>query len=328
MIVEKTMRVLSLSVPLPTAEDPNTMAPLARQLDSLRQAGVEVDTIEIDGPPKLKYPMTLVDLYRALPEVDLVHAHYGYAGWLGRCQLRKPLVVSFMGSDLLGIPDATGAVSRSSALTVAMDRWFARTVDTVIVKSPQMAEIVAPVPCHVVPNGVDIESFRPLARAEALERLGWSDGVRRILFAGNPARAVKGYPLAEAATAVARTKVDEPIELVALHQVDGNDVPLYMNACDVMIMASFFEGSPNVVKEAMACDLPVVSVPVGDVEHLFDGVGGYVVRPRDAEELGLALSTALMNQAPVEGRAAILAKGLDLESVAQRLVSIYREVIA
>lgn len=321
------MKILSVSVALPTRSNPNTMAPVARQLESLRAIGIDVTSIQVSGSSKLKYPATMRRLYQEIASVDIVHAHYGYCGWLARCQIRRPLVVSFMGSDLLGIPGPDGRISRSSAAVVQLDRWFSRTADAVIVKSPEMADVLKPVSSHVVPNGVDTDLFRPMPIDEARAALGWPQEGLRVLFAGNPDNPRKGYPLAVETVAALKEYGVGEVDLVPLHGVAEDQVPLFMNACDAMIMASFLEGSPNVVKEAMACNLPVVSVPVGDVDILFSGVEHYSVRPRDPLQLAESIAHVMKEQELSTGREAIFSKGLDLESVALQLEAIYQEVL-
>ena len=314
---------------LPILAQPKTltMAPVARQIESLRAIGVQMDVLEIKGIPRLRYLQALPSLRALARSVDLIHAHYGYCGWLARLQFSKPVVVSFMGNDLLGTPDAEGSLKPLSKLVVQVDRWLARIVDAVIVKSAEMAKVVAPVKAHIVPNGVDLQRFRPMDPYKTRALLGWPEGKRYILFPGNPDDPRKGFRLARATMISASKQMSEPLALVPLKQVTPDQVPLYMNACDAMVMTSLIEGSPNVVKEAMACNLPVVSVPVGDVTELLDGVEGYTICPRDAEALAEALVSTLAGGQRADGRAALKPKGLDLESVAQRLMKIYADVL-
>jgi glycosyltransferase involved in cell wall biosynthesis len=322
------MHVLMVTYPVPGPADASTMAPIARQIESLRAIGVVVDVLEVTGIPKLKYLQTLPALWARVRRVDLVHAHYGYYGWLARMQFRKPVVISFMGSDLLGALDAKGRQKPLSKATVEINRRVARMVDAVIVKSDEMAEVVAPAPAYVVPNGVDLQVFFPMARDEAREKMGWSSDKRRVLFAGSPDNARKGFPLAHDAVTAAAESLGETLELVPLTGITHDQVPLYMNACDVMIMTSLHEGSPNVVKEAMACNLPVVSVPVGDVPELLDGIEGCTICPRDAQALATALAGALScGGQRTRGRSVLKEKGLDLENVARRVAQIYAEVL-
>lgn len=304
------------------------MAPLARQIESLRRAGVHVHVLEIKGIQKLKYLQALPRLWALASSVDLIHAHYGYCGWLARSQFRKPVVVSFMGDDVLGTPDAKGHVGLFSKLVVQVDRWLARAVDAVIVKSAEMAQVVAPAKAHVIPNGVDLQTFRPMDSHEARTLLGLAESKRYILFPGCPDEPRKDFSLARAAVTDASTRTTEPLELIPLWGVRPDRVPLYMNACDALLMTSFLEGSPNVVKEALACDLPVVSVPVGDVPELLAGVEGCAICPREVEALAEALVGVLGSGHHTNGRAALERKGLDLNSVARKITSIYEAVLS
>lgn len=322
------MRILMVTPQLPCPGRPGVMAPVARQIESIRALGAHVTVLEMRGVKRLKYLQRLGDLRSMMPSVDLIHAHYGYCGWLARSQFSKPVVVSFMGSDLLGAPDASGRVSLASRVVVQADRWLSRTVDAVIVKSPQMAQVVAPVKGYVVPNGVDLEAFRPMEPREARRLLGWPEGMHYVMFPGNPANPRKAYPLARAAVKCAAPRIPKPVELVTLSGIAPEHVPVYMNACDAMLLTSFLEGSPNVVKEALACNLPIVSVPVGDVSDLLAGVGGCALCPRDADALGAALAQVLREQRGTDGRIALQRKGLDLKSVAQKVIAIYEAVLA
>ncbi len=323
------MRVLMVTSQLPRPGRPGRMAPVARQIDSVRAVGIEVDVLEIGGGlPRLRYLQAVPRLQRRAPRVDLIHAHFGYSGWVARTQFGRPVVVSFMGSDLLGDTDARGRTTTFGRLVAAADRWLARFVDAVIVKSPEMAKLVAPVKAHVVPNGVDLEVFRPMDRPEARRQLGMDPDRRYVLFPSNPAVARKGFPLAKQAVEEASKLAGETLEIVTLWGVPPDRVPILMNACDVLLLTSFWEGSPNAVKEAMACEVPVVSVPVGDVPQLLEGVDGSAVRARDADALSQALAEVLSNPRRPAGREALRRHGLDLESVARRLVEIYEEVLA
>jgi len=312
---------------LPSLARPASGVFMARQFESLKRAGIKVKTVEITGPKVLKYPLSIRHLSKHLLSADLVHAHYGYSGWVARSQGRKPVVVSFMGSDLLGTQDTTGRPTLLSRLVVQINRAFARTVDAVIVKSAEMAKVVAPVKAHIIPNGVDLQTFQPMEPALARRELGWSEERHYVLFPASPNRTGKNYPLAQAAVMQATKRLPDPIELVALSGVPHERVPVYMNACDALLMTSFSEGSPNVVKEAMGCNLPVVSVPVGDVPELLSGIEGGAIRPWQAEALAEALVAVLKSKQRSAGRDTLLRKRLDLESVAMQIKGVYEKVL-
>jgi glycosyltransferase involved in cell wall biosynthesis len=321
------VHVLMVNPVLPTPERPSSTAFIARQIESIRAAGVEVDVLEISGVRRLKYLQCLPRFHALAGSADLVHAHYGYHAWLARTRPDKPLVVTYMGDDLLGTPDASGRATPFSRLAVRANRWLGRFVDAVIVQSIEMAEIIAPLPVRMLPYGIDVAAFRPLERAAARAELGWDERRRYVLFGSNPANPRKGYPLFEAALGEAAGRLGEAIEPAVLWGVAPERVPLYMNACDALLLTSMWEGSPNVVKEAMACDAPVVSVPIGDVRELLDGVAACAVCPRDPAELGAALADVLAADRRADGRAALLRLGLDQETVARRTIDVYREVL-
>jgi glycosyltransferase involved in cell wall biosynthesis len=304
------------------------MAPTARQIESIRALGIGVDVLEVRGARVVKYLQRIGDLRSRADSADLVHAHYGFCGWLAWAQHSRPIVVSFMGDDLLGTPDASGHPSPFSRCVVSADRWLARRVDAVIVKSPEMARIVAPVGTAVIPNGVDLQAFQLIDRRDARRRLDLSDDRPYVLFAGRPEEPRKAFPLARDAVARAAGLVGKPLEICSLGGVSPDRVPLYMNACDAMVLTSLWEGSPNVVKEAMACNLPVVSVPVGDVRDLLADVDHCSVCPREAPELARALAQVLQHPQRTNGRTALMRKGLDLSSVARRVVDVYQAVLS
>ena len=321
------MHILMVTPALPDGGGSRTLAPLVRQIQSLRDLGLKVDVLQVRGVRGLKYLQTLPRAWAAARPVDLIHAHYGFCGWLARTQLETPVVVSFMGTDLLGKPGPHGRLQPASQVVVSINRKLARVVDRVIVKSSEMARVVRPVDAHVVPNGVDVRAFRPRGKSASRELLGWPAGRRYVLFPGDPKTPRKGFALARTVFERAKTELDEPLELVTLTGVPPEQAPLYMSACDAMLLTSLLEGSPNVVKEAMACELPVVAVPVGDVSELLGGVAGYAVRPRDPEALARTLVETLRLAPRTEGRARLTQCRLDLESVARRIKSLYQDVL-
>lgn len=321
------LRVLVISPRLPTADRPGSMAPALRQIESLRALGLEMIVQDMQGLPVVKYGPAVPRMRSKLKDVDLVHAHFGYCGWIGRMQQRKPLVISFMGDDLLGTPGPTGKTTWFSRLMVKFNQRLALWSDEVIVKSQEMADVIRPARCHVVPNGVDTNHFRPIPKEEARQRLGLKADQLYVLFPGDPSNPRKGFALAEAARLEAEKRVGRPVETLVLWGKRPDDVPYCMNACDAMWMTSFIEGSPNVVKEAMACNVPIAAVPVGDVAWLLQGASGYKVCDRDPLELGAAMAGMLTKSADVGGRESIFRLGLGMEQVAHRIVGIYRTAL-
>ncbi|MCA9245482.1 MAG: glycosyltransferase [Planctomycetales bacterium] len=322
------MKILSITPELPSASRPGSMAPTARQIESLRSLGIDSITIDMRGRAKVKYLKAIPRVRRAAPQCELVHAHFGYCGWLAHTQRARPIVLSLMGSDVYGDTLAHGRPGFVSSFVARVNRTLlAPRVAAVIVKSEQMAEMIAPTPATVIPNGVDTSTFRPIEQHEACRRLGWETGPLRVLFPGNPANPRKGIDLARAAVAQTEKLLGVRIELVAMWDVAPEDVPMYMNACDAMLLASHAEGSPNVIKEAMACNRPIVSTPVGDVQELLRGVTGCRVCERDSEQVAPMLCELLDERTAAAGRARIEQMELDLQSVARRVCRVYEQVL-
>jgi glycosyltransferase involved in cell wall biosynthesis len=255
----------------------------------------------------------------------LVHAHGGETAFPARFY-RGPLVVSYSGSDLLGAAGSDGSLSASWRARRAFVRQHSRLAQATITKSEQLARCLpASVRARntVIPNGVDRVLFRPLPQAQARTELGWSADERIALFAGDPKVASKRVELAEAACAAARRR-GWPGRLQLAGGVPPDQMPLLLNAADCLLLTSTTEGSPNVVKEALACDLPVVATPVGDVAALLAGVSPSAVVEPDAEALADAVIECTREGRRSNGRE--LTGWLDKRLIAELIVDVYRRL--
>jgi teichuronic acid biosynthesis glycosyltransferase TuaC len=316
-------RVLVVTNLWPTEADPGYGSFVKAQMDSLRPLGVEYDALFIDGRrSRWNYLRAIGELRRRLraSHYDLVHAHFGLSGWVARCQRRVPVVVSFMGDDVLGRPRRSGHITLYGRFLQVSSFLLARIVDAVIVKSRQMKARLRLASAQVIPNGVDLELFCPTDQAEARQALGLDPQKKFVLFPYNPAEARKRYDLIEAAVARAREKIPE-LEILHARGVPHERMPLYMNAADLLVLASLFEGSPNAVKEAMAVNLPVVTVDVGDTADLIGPTEGCYLVPRDAEALAEKIVEVCRRGTRTRGREWIAR--LSMEKVAGELVEVY-----
>jgi teichuronic acid biosynthesis glycosyltransferase TuaC len=300
------------------------------QAESLQRLGVDLDVMAITG---YEGRHAYLDAARAMPArarggFDLIHAHYGHSGAVARLQRSAPLVISYCGDDLLATPNEDGSTTLRSRIEAAVFRRLAHVAAATITKS---AEMEARLPRsrrarnHVIPNGVNLDRFAPIPRAEARQRLEWPQDERIVLFAGDPAIPRKNYALAEAACAVAASAVpDLRLRVACGHP--PSEMPVLMSAADALVLTSLTEGSPNVVKEAMAAALPVVSVPVGDVPERLAGVEGCVVAPPEPGALGAGLASVVRRDRAPAARAAV--EPLSLENVGRRVLAVYDEVLA
>jgi glycosyltransferase involved in cell wall biosynthesis len=310
---------------LPTEENPGTLTFVKTQLESLRRIGVDVQYHAIVGAHKVKFAQAIPRINRLLHEghFDVVHAHHGFCGMSSRFQWRVPLVVSFLGDELLLDVGPGGKVKPAAPFWYRVNRMLARTCAAVIVKSDEMAGRLRGIRnVHVIPNGVDFDQFRPIDKAEARRKLGLDPHRRYVLFPAAANRPDKDFPTARAAVDALRAEHAAEVKILTFENTPHSRVPLLMNAADVVLLTSFFEGSPNVIKEAMACGRPIVSTNVGDVQALVGRTAGCFVTTRDPKEISRRLEDALaFAQAQTSGRADIA--HLELSTVAQRVLGVY-----
>ena len=186
-----------------------------------------------------------------------------------------PTVVSFCGSDLNGVPSGGVPVRISAAYGVWASKRAATRATAIVAKSESLAEKLSSRErerTFVIPSGIDLELFRPLDRQSCLSDVGWPSSKRYVVTYGGSAG--KRVELVRAAAERASNILSTPVELKVLAGVNPGSVPLWLNASHALVLASVSEGSPNVVKEALACDIPVISTDVGDVAQRIDGIDG------------------------------------------------------
>ncbi|QLH82652.1 glycosyltransferase [Halosimplex pelagicum] len=287
-----------------------------QQVEVLERNGVTCTVVPVPGGSRerslAEYARFYARVLRAArgPDIDLVHANYGLTAPAALAQPVRPVVLSLWGSDLLG---RYGTVSEQCA----------RFADEVVVMSPEMAGALDR-DSTVVPHGIDTDRFAPQPREEAVAAVGWDGDATHVLFPYDTGRTEKNYPRAERVVERAREAVEGPLELHAVSGVPHEEVPTYMNAADAMLLTSDREGSPNAVKEALSCNLPVVATPVGDVPDLLDGVDCSAVADTDAA-LAEALAEAIAPTTEPNGRER--AREFGLERMGEDLLSVYERAL-
>jgi glycosyltransferase involved in cell wall biosynthesis len=299
---------------------------IARQVEFLRRAGIDVEVFAFRGAKNpINYLKAWGRLRRKLKleRYDLIHAQFGQSGLLALPN-RMPLVVTLRGDDILGVNRPGRRPALYGRLLRRLTQLVTLCSDAVIVVADHMrAHVPSSTPVHVIPSGLDLDSFKRLPQTEARRRLGLSEGERLVLFACNPADERKRFDLARRAVQILNARL--PAKLIVAWGVPHAEISVYMSACDVFVFTSSQEGSPNVVKEALACDLPVVSVAVGDVRQRLQGVEGCEVcvdeRP---ETIAAALERALRRGGRIRGREAV--QCLDERLLTKKVIDIYWSV--
>jgi teichuronic acid biosynthesis glycosyltransferase TuaC len=296
-----------------------------RQAVSVRRQGVDVRSFFLRSRTS---PLTVLrEWLRLRAEIrnfqpHLVHAHYGsMTAFVAACASNVPLVITFHGSDLNPVP---GDRRLKVLFGHFLSHLAARRASQIICVSPQLVGRLSQVAdrVHDVPCGVNLELFRPMSRDECRRALGWDADEKVVLFNARTDPIGKRLDLAEAAARAAKLQINNLRLHVFVGKTDPDQMPLYYNAADCLLMTSDFEGSPMVVKEALACNLPVVSVDVGDVRARLEGVTPSAIVARDPQPLADALVNVVHVNTPSNGRDAI--RPYDEEAAARRVVEIYR----
>ncbi len=286
------------------------------QGESLKAIGIEIDYFLIN--PGFWGYMKAINKLRTKIEkgkYDLSHAHYSLSGFIGALAGCKPLIVSLMGSDVL-----TSPLQRIFIRYFYRFRW-----DKTIVKTSQMKEMLRISNAYVIPNGVNLSIFKPILKQEARKYLNYPQEKLIIMFISGPERSEKNPELARAAI---KALNNDCIEFKHIYEVPNTEIPYYLNSADTLLVASKWEGSANIIKEAMACNCPVVSTNVGDVNWLFGTTTGYYLTGFLPEEIAYNLNLALnysKNVGRTKGRERIIALNLDSSKVAQKMIDVYRE---
>lgn len=257
----------------------------------------------------LKNRRELIKYVRA-NNIDIIHAHYGLSGLLAVLQRNVPVIVTFHGSDIN--QRKTRYLSRLASLLSSHNIFVEKSFADKLKSRGKYT---------LLPCGVDLDNFRPLEKTEARKFLSWNEHEKIVLFSSAFRNSIKNYPLAKAAV----RKVPNA-RLVELHGYSRSEVNVLMNAADVLLLTSLSEGSPQVVKEALACNLPIVSVPVGDVPVVTIGVSGVKITSYESDDIAIALKQILSNNKRSNGRTAV-AK-FDNKLIASALVAIYRRALS
>jgi len=284
------------------------------QGESLRAEGIDIEYFPIKGKGAKGYIKAMLKLRKHLKDnsYDIIHAHYWISAIVATLAGGKRIVVSLMGDD------------------VKTKEWFKWIIfifhrffwTKTIVKSEDMFDAFGQEDVYVVPNGIDMKRFRPIDKTEAFEVTKWDKDKKHILFTSDPKREEKNYKLAKDAVEFLN---DDNLELHYLVNIENEKIPYYYNSASVVVLTSTREGSPNAIKETMACNIPIVSTDVGDVKSVISDTDGCYIASFDVENFASKIEKALEFGYRTEGRNHI--KHLKSEIIAQRIIAIYKSAL-
>lgn len=278
---------------------------------SLEKLGVEIDFFLVDKGGMNGYRKNISKLKHkiAASKPDLIHAHYGLSGFLCCFQRKVPFVLSLHGSDI-NIPWVrffSSIAMRFSAANIFVS-------EKLFLKSGGRKGVV-------IPCGIDLDVFYPQEKLGARQKMGLKPNGRYILFASAFDNKDKNSPLAKAAVDLLH---DPEVELIELKGYTREEVALLMNAADLALMTSLNEGSPQFIKEALACNCPIVSTDVGDVKENLGSVEGCFITAFEAEDVKTKIQSAFQ-VGKINGH-----KHMDrfnLGFIARQVLNIYKQVL-
>lgn len=305
---------------------------IKEQGESLRNLGADVDYYPVQGKGLMGYLKAGVRLRKYLKQhhYDLIHAHFvlsGCAGLLGSAFSRTPVVLSLMGSDAYGEYVGENKVQLSSRYMTLLTLLIQPFVRAIISKSENIEKYVyLKRKSFIIPNGIDTSKFKSSGTSYRQE-LKLDPERKQVLFLGSEDSVRKNKLLVQQALTYLKRN---DVELINPYPVSHDAIPKYLNSVNVLAVCSFMEGSPNVVKEAMACNCPIVATPVGDVNWVLGNTPGCYTSSFQPQDFANKLSEALTfseQHGRTRGEARIRELGLDSVSVAKRVLKIYSMVL-
>lgn len=241
---------------------------------------------------------------------DLIHAHYGLSGLLANMQRKIPVITTFHGSDV--------HYKKNRLLSFFTSRLSHHSILT---NTKQIKLLKLKNNYSVIPCGIDLETVRPLPKYECRKKMGYKENDKLILFSSSFKREIKNYPLAKNAVEL----LDDDVQLIELDGYTKHEVSLLINASDLVLITSFNETGPLIAKEALACNVPVVSTDVGDVKDLINDVKNSYITAYDPNDVAEKIKLILNNKSMCEGRRKV--ESCDLKIVSDQIINVYKNII-
>ncbi|MFV0467970.1 MAG: glycosyltransferase family 4 protein [Dysgonomonas sp.] len=286
---------------------------ITEQVEALNRNGIQTDYFTIEQKGLVGYLKSRTDLIKKIEAFhpEIIHAHYGLSGLLANLQRQVPVVTTYHGSDI-----NNGKAFHFSKQSICLSRHNIFVSQKNIIKAKVEDEF------SLIPCGVDIDLFAPMDKTACRKQLNLSSDKKYILFAGAFENTVKNASLAQYATDRLYN-----VQLLELKGYPRDEVAKLINAADVCLMTSFTEGSPQFIKEAMACNCPIVTTNVGDVKEVIGNTEGcFVCETYDVNDVAENLRLTLQFGKRTNGRERIEKLGLDSSSISMKLTNIYKQI--
>lgn len=286
------------------------------QIKALSEKGIEIDRFLINGLGIKGYLKNRKPLIQKIIEFnpDLIHAHYGLSGLLANLQRKKHVITTYHGSDINNIIPFI-----LSLISIFLSKYNIFVTNKLALKARVNKKY------SIISCGVNLNTFKVLDKTEPRKKMGMSLGKYYILFSAAFSNKVKNYPLAAEAIKQLKSRGYD-IELVEFIGYDRDETSTLMNAVDCVLVTSFKESGPLVIKEAMAVNTPAVSVDVGDVNEIMNSLDGYYLASYSPKDIADKIQSALAFGKRTNGRKRIIELGLDSETVTNKILEVYKKV--
>lgn len=296
---------------------------VADQIEAIKQVAsdIQIEVFGKTGSGIIGYLRNLGDLRKTIEEYqpDLIHAHYGFCGALACLQRKVPVVTTYHGSDIN---------SYKNRLVSYWAVWKSKCNIFVTESLAKKVHRANRNNSYMIPCGVSTRMFRSMDKRYSRVQVGLDTEWQYVLFPASKLSMVKNYELARKVVDMYNERHERKIKLIELDGYSRGKVPYVINAVDILLMTSHTEGSPQVIKEAIACGCPIVSVPVGDVETITEEVpNAFVSKNYEIEELTGLLQQALSSAPYKEGAVVLQKMGYENETIAKKIVEIYKKCI-
>jgi len=293
----------------------NELSPFViEQAESLCSFENEIEYFKISGKGWRSYLIHIFKLRRYLSQqkFDIIHAHYVWSAIVAVSQRFVPVVATFHGSDLNRLESRI--ISNVIVYPLA---------SRCIVVNEKMRKYILSKKTVCIPCGVDIELFKPVEKNFARNTLNMKSDIHYILFCSSFNRKEKNAELAKKAVSLLKNR---NVILIEFKGYTRDQAVLLFSAVDLLLMTSLYEGSPQVIKEAMACNCPIVSTDVGDVKYVIGETANCYICNYDPFEIASRIDLLLSNQFRTDGRERIIKLGLTIDIIANKINNIYEQI--
>ena len=282
------------------------------QAESLMEQGLSIDFFLIKGKGLFGYLRNYFLLIKKVKheEYDLIHAHYGLSGLLATMQLSVPVIITFHGSDVNMKKNYifSRIASRLSTANIFVHRSLSEKLK--IYRNPP----------NIIPCGFDNNLFYPIPKDKAREILKWEKSKHYIVFSSSFDNKIKNVQLAWLATSDINN-----CDLIELKGYGKEQINLILNASDLLLVTSLSETGPIIVKEALACNCPIISTNVGDVQKLIRNVENCYISSYNPENIKKRIKLVFSNNKRTNGHQLI--KNFNLENIAYKIIDVYKHTL-